>query len=115
MKLTPGVLQHCYAFLAETEPFNKWNLPDAEDIKFILLGDNGDAHGTVEKWKDTYKIGAAPGSHQHTASLIVTMAHEMIHLHMMQSKIRNPEGHGRIFKAFAAEVCAEHGFDLGQF
>jgi len=120
MVLTPDILRAAYAYLAETQPFREWNLPDAEDVGFEVVN-NHDIHGAC--WAPTmnetgqFRIAISDTKHNHTLSLMQTMAHEMVHVHEYQTCLRKPSyrKHGKVFQGFACEVCAEHGFDPGQF
>lgn len=114
MNVTPDILRAGYAYLAETPPFTDWHLPDAEDVRFEVIG-AGRAYGWChypEPGKQ-YLIQISGKYHTHTATLLKTLAHEMIHVHMFETKMGH--GHGKVFKALSAEVCAAHGFDPGQF
>lgn len=122
MKITPEILRAAYAYLAETPPFCEWNLPDADDVTFKVTGAQcpyGICKTFGKSWNvdnHRYEIHVSGRSHTQTDSLFVTMAHEMVHVHQRQNRInRTKRTHGPDFKALAAEVCAEHGFDLGQF
>lgn len=120
MKLTPEILRGAYAYLVETPPFCEWNLPDAEDVTFTVTGTRnpyGLCRTTGTEWgKHTFEIKISGVAHTQTDTLLVTMAHEMVHVHQRHNCInRSKRSHGADFKALAAEVCAAHGFDLGQF
>lgn len=117
MILTPTVLQAAYAYLNETAPFGGWNLPDAEDVVFEVLG-GGDVHGKVHPdygAPGRFLLGISAQHHSHTDSLMVTMSHEMVHMHLRQMKYRGWKAHGKVFKALAQEVSTIHGYDPGQF
>src|ERR1700681_4999961 len=116
MNLTPEILRAAYNYLSETEPFHGWNMPDAEDLKFVVT------HGRARQGRccldhNSAIIEISDAYHKHTSSLMETMAHEMIHLHHYQSGLKKTKHswHGKVFWAFAREVCAAHGFDPGQF
>jgi hypothetical protein len=120
VQLSQDILRAAYAYLAETEPFVGWHLPDAEDVKFTVtqsLRVHGETHTCVvgpEKFE--FKIDISAIKHQHTQSLMLTMAHEMVHVHQRHNCINlTPRAHGKDFRVLAAEVCAVHGFDPGQF
>ena len=124
MTLTEDILRAAYAYLAETPPFNKWNLPDAEDVKFVVGTrgrDQGEcrtvvySQGTPDERCD-FTIMISKWHHNYTFTLLQTMAHEMVHVHQRHNCInRGKRSHGTDFKALALEVCECHGFDPGQF
>lgn len=119
MVLTPDILRAAYNYLSETEPFVGWNLPDGEDIKFKVTHRKkaqGCTHCVVYGDKCDFVIEISDPHHDHTASLMLTMAHEMVHVHQRHNCInRAKASHGTDFLQLAQEVCTVHGFDPGQF
>jgi len=120
MILTVDAMRAAYAYLAETEPFKDWNLHDAEDVEFKvtrIARVYGETHTTVrDDGKFEFTIDLSGVKHTHTASIMVTMAHEMVHVHQRHNCINlTNKAHGADFHALAAEVCTAHGFDPGQF
>lgn len=112
MELTPDVLRAAYELLDETEPFKSWNLPPAEDINFEIVRSKkrlGRCHCDLSP----LKIEISTLYHFYLPSVLLTMAHEMVHVHMHQQGMGYT--HGRAFKALRDQVCAVHGFDPGQF
>ena len=119
LPLTPETLAAAYDYLATTPPFNKWSLPDSDEIKFV-----------VGRFRDTFATYQWDGKHsQHiitmsavaigqTTTLMQTLAHEMIHLHLEESKMESrgsTNTHNLWFRKFAAQVCKYHGWDLKAF
>lgn len=112
VRLTPECLAAAYDFLRTASPFDKWNLPEAEDVHFAVLrgatrfGDCGEHLGKP-------CIRVSEGLHGRYTSVLVTMAHEMIHVHMdavtcvsKHAHLRTDNRtHGPAFRAFAAQVC----------
>jgi hypothetical protein len=114
------MLACAYDYLRATEPFCRWRMPGSKDIKF-----------GVYKRKDRYAHyeykSTGPGEGQHHikvsselvgshSSLLSTLAHEMLHLHMNNSAcldMRSP--HGNNFNKLADRVCKIHGFDRKLF
>ena len=116
MQLTSEILRAAYAYLVETPPFNEWNLPDAEDVNFAVTTGRV-RQGRCCIWMDPTTIEISDQYHTHTASLMLTMAHEMIHLHQFKNGLKKTKHswHGHLFQAYKQEVCTIHGFDPGQF
>lgn len=112
LPLTPTNLRAAYDFLASTAPFKDWNLPDGEDITFKVLR-RRDTDAQIDTNKNKVTIAVSAGRNGHTATVLLSLAHEMIHLHETRCKIRwrGVEHHGRAFRKWAAEVCEVHGFD----
>lgn len=114
LPLTPDTLRAAYDFLATTPPFNKWNLPDGDDITFRVAKDR-----TLFGWHDKRRgkphlIAISEYLVGQITTLMETMSHEMIHLHEERSCIRG--NHGPAFKKFAEQVCKIHTcFDRKRF
>ena len=122
LPLSPDVLAAAYDFLAATEPFRRWNLPDSEDVRFRVVrsramfaqyvweGAGADVRHTIEMSSAT--VG-------HTKTLLESLGHEMIHLHLrltgMESRSKDPNVHNMAFRKLAADVCRIHGFDPKAF
>tara|TARA_B110000503_G_scaffold95469_1_gene143737 strand:+ start:1564 stop:1917 length:354 start_codon:yes stop_codon:yes gene_type:complete len=113
--LTRDVLRACYDFLNECEPFNKWVLPDGDEVAFKVA--RGKSCWGWYEFKDSkHTIAVSSGMVGHTSSLVSTMAHEMIHLHERNARACKPgTEHSPAFKKWAAQVCAIHGFDPVNF
>src|SRR5262245_37502604 len=109
--ISKATLTAAYELLRTTPPFLGWKLPDSNAIDFAVLRDRtrfGDCDG------ETIRISAS--RHGQLASLLATVAHEMIHLHQMRKKLEtaNTE-HNAEFRRRAARVCRAHGFDPKAF
>ncbi len=113
--LTTDTLRAAYDYLTTTPPFNRWNLPDADDIGFKVAKD---PH--LSGWHDVKKkrqiIAISSACVGHTSNLIGTMAHEMLHLHQELTGQATPGvGHNAAFHHDAEIICAIHGFDHKAF
>ena len=111
-QLTPDILRAAYGFLHSLPPFDRWNLPEPEDIRFQV------AKSAVHYgWCDGRKkvrnplIAVSSRSHGKPATLLKTLAHEMIHLYMYAHNIPDTSMHGKTFKAYWQQVCDVLGFD----
>lgn len=116
--ITPEILEGMYNYLNTTPPFNKWNLPDGEDVKFLVSRSNKE-YGRYQ-WKDgRHTIKGSKNSIGQTGTLARFMSHEMIHLHLEQTGLESKSGgsntHNKAFRKSAAQVCKYHGFDLKAF
>lgn len=108
LKLHPEMLAAAYEYLRTTEPFKGWNLPEADDIGFhVVKTPSMAADFGVEGNMPLIRVSLAKNGH--TATLLATMAHEMIHLRQHLTKDR--EVHGARFKKMSDRVCKAHGFD----
>lgn len=118
LPLTPDVLAAAYDFLAVTEPFCRWNLPDSEDVKFIVARSRKDF--ARYRWDGKqHTIAVSRASVAYSATLLEKVGHEMIHLHLeetgMESRSNDPNTHNMAFRKRAAQVCKLHGFDPKAF
>lgn len=118
LPLTPETLAGAYDYLCTTPPFNKWNLPDSEDVVFKLSRRKREA-GRYQWDGERHTIAASIYAIAHTVSLMRFMAHEMVHLHLeatrMESRSGGTDVHNAAFRKFAAHVCKVHGFDPKAF
>lgn len=113
---TRDTLRSTYAFLVETPPFCHWNLPDAEDVEFkVARTKTHFGWHRFDGTKHTIAVSRSNRSVRDTATLIATMAHEMIHVHEHHSSRCANGVHSAAFKKWAAQVCRIHGFDPKEF
>lgn len=117
LPLTPDTLKAAYDFLCTTPPFSKWNMPDSEDVVFEVGKDpsmrgwhySDDGHGRHKIVISKRTIGQA-------IWLLMTMAHEMIHVHQHETKSHTKGAeHNGAFHKWAAQVCKVHAFDPKMF
>ena len=109
LHLTPAVIVGCYEFLRATPPFDKWKLPEADDVEFrtisaVRLYGEHQIYTTGEHiiYISHRRVG-------YTRTLMETMAHEMVHVR--QAMRGDRDVHGASFKMMARRVCEYHGFD----
>ena len=112
--LSPAILQAAYAYLSETAPFNKWNLPDAEDVIF-RVGYHRTTYGCCIRYRKKLKVTISSRLHKTTAKVMETMAHEMIHVYQMHHRMKIKSNHDASWQRLAKVVCEHHGFDPGPF
>ena len=110
--LTPKSLESCYEFLRTMPPFRRWKLPSGAAVKFKVTH-HKDRYGHCDYGAGKHTISISTGKVGRIASLVETMAHEIIHVHLDRSGVRAE--HGADFKRLAAIVCRLHGFDEKQF
>jgi len=117
VRLTPNMLAAAYEFLRETEPFVEWNLPPAEELGFAVVKDARHFGWFKAHYRRPphLRILVSERTVGHTNTLLTTMAHEMIHLFLHNTGQDNETAHGPTFQAYAAKVCAAHGWDPKQF
>ena len=114
LPLTPDVLRAAYDYLSTTPPFSKWNLPEGEDVTFEVVRSSR-IFGCYDNPADKHRIRVSTKTVGHTHTLMVTMAHEMIHLHEQATGMATVSQHTKAFWKMADRVCKFHGFDLKAF
>lgn len=113
--ITSARLAAVYEMLRAFPPFSRWRLPAADAVRFHVA--------KTDKWHaawwidgSTHHIEVSGKKHAHLASLVCSMAHEMIHVRQRIAKIEtNGAEHNAEFKQAAKSVCRRFGFDAGQF
>jgi len=118
LPLTPETLAAAYDYLRSTPPFNRWNLPEPEDVVFKVARTRT-MFGSYQREGERHIITASSGKIGQTGTLLRLLAHEMVHLHLemtgLESKRGGPETHNTAFRQFAAQICKAHGFDPKEF
>jgi hypothetical protein len=112
--LSPEIIARAYDYLQVTEPFCVWNLPASEDVIFKVARDP-----TLRGWHtfdgERHCIFISRRTISHSLSLLMTVAHEMIHLHESHSGCSGRGEHSAAFNRWAEYVCHVHGFDWALF
>lgn len=108
LPLNAEMVAHIYDYLNCLPPFDKWNLPPSDDIKFKIIKTKK-IFGRYYKVGDMHHIEISKGSVGSHAILISTVSHEMIHLHL--NELDACDEHGPAFQELADLVCKIHGFD----
>jgi hypothetical protein len=114
LKITLPIVEGMYQLLKASPPFNRWKLPDHEDIGFALNRTQGNRGEFYVKDGIPY-LGINDTSHETLDELMRTVAHEMCHLREFLTGQRADVHHGAYFKRSAASVCKAHQFDKGAF
>lgn len=117
LPLTPETLAAAYDYLKSTPPFNKWNLPESEDVKF-RVGKQRREFASYRWNGNVHEITMSSHGIGQTATLFPTLAHEMVHMDLeeMSMDSRGTRAtHNGAFRIRAAQVCKIHGWDLKAF
>ena len=108
--LNGDIMAAAYDYLRSTPPFNRWGLPPSKDVGFRVTRSHREAGVCEVLDSGKIRVGMSSVLHGHSASILVTMGHEMIHVRQF---LRNdPATHGKAFQKMAEQVCEKHGFDL---
>lgn len=110
LPLTPEMLRAAYDYLNTTPPFSRWNLPEGEDVVFRVV-QAPDTRGWYRREAGRHVIAISRRCVGFTASLIATVAHEMVHLHEARVGACGSGQHSRAFNRWAEQICKVHGFD----
>lgn len=111
MRLTPENVRAAYKLLCVCEPFSKWNMPDADDVKF-RVGKTRACYGWHVSQRDgPHTIMVSSGCVSHVSTLVEVMAHEMVHLYQAHHGLADRRSHGPAFKKLVARVARELGID----
>jgi len=111
--LEPTHLVAMYDCLRVLPPFDKFKLPDSDGIEFRATP-RRDVFGEFQCGKPPI-ITVSSVKHSHTFTVLLTLAHEMIHLVQALQKTDNKNQHNAEFKRLAKRVCHIHGFDYKAF
>ena len=115
LKLTPERLAAVYDMLRTFPPYCRWGLPPASEVKFHV---SKTTQHHAAWWIDSNKhhIEVSANKHGWMASLISTMAHEMIHVRQRIAKTETSGvDHNAEFRRMVPSVCQRFGFDPKQF
>jgi hypothetical protein len=113
--LTADLLLATYNMVAEMPPFVGWNLPDGDEVAFHLTNERG-TRGWHSCSNNKHAIGISSACVQRFDTLILTMMHEMVHMHENHTNLdRGDVDHSRAFRKWAEQVCRIHKLDVGIF
>ena len=116
IRLTPETLAAAYDFLCTLPPYDGWNLPSSDDIKFIVTRSRT-VYGSVDHFADgAITVNISGHLCKRIALLLATMAHELVHVHQFSACIMGRNRHDKTFQLLADEVCKHHpDFDRAVF
>lgn len=111
--LTPQLLASTYTYLKSLPPFSRWKLPDEDAVQFHVTRFRHYADcGPDHKGEQVIRVSSARVHHVRT--LVLAVAHEMVHLHIILKKVREGE-HGRTFRRLAKLASKTLDCDPGEF
>ena len=114
LRLTPAMLEAAYEYLRSTPPFRGWRLPHADDVEFRVLNTK-DYMALWEKNGTQHRISISDSRVGHTHTLMVAMAHEMVHIRQDRDGTEDKQDHNDAFRKHARRICRVHGFDPKEF
>lgn len=108
LPLTPDLLRSAYEFLRSTPPFRSWKLPPGESVRFHVTR-HRDREGDHGVEKGVHVVRVSSRNIGHTESLLIVLAHEMVHMYQEAQKVR--AAHNPAFCRLSRRVCRYHGWD----
>lgn len=113
MPLTPENLKAAYEYLRGTPPYRSWGLPRGEAVRFRVTRhkDREGDHNVDEKGRHVIRVSARVIGGTNT--LMVVMAHEMLHVYQESRGVK--AHHNPDFYRLAERVCRYHCWDAKQF
>lgn len=122
MRPTPTMLAAAYVYLRETQPFKAWKLPPADKVRFGVCNSKK-YFGYYRYWHEgralQHEIALSVLKVRSPQNVLMTMAHEMTHLHQRTAARRDGKrrsvSHSPEFWQMASEICAVHGWPVNDF
>lgn len=114
LPITKERLAAVYEMLRSWPPFSRWKLPHSSEVKFHVIRSKTD----FGRWwidGDRHHVEISEKLHGAMLGLVMTMAHEMIHMRQRIARTETRAEHNAEFHRLAKRVCAIHGFDYGPF
>lgn len=111
MRLTPEILEQCYALLCTCPPFSRWNLPAVEDVEFHVTG-HKDLAGDYSYQGGEHRIRISGLIHHTLEGALHTMAHEMCHMRTTLIHPHEQPRHGPKFFDALTEAARHLSVDL---
>ena len=113
MKVTPRHVSAAYRLFRTLPPYCRWGLP--EDVEFRITK-RPDVYGTYQLVGGRHRITISRRNVKSLHGLIVTLAHELIHLRQeLTGSCGDRSQHNRAFVRTARHVCRALGFDSAGF
>lgn len=111
--LHPKHVAAMYDCIRVLPPFDKFKLPESDEIEFRTPA-RADVFGEFQEGKP-HVITISSARHSHTFTVMLTLAHEMLHLYQALQKTDNKNQHNAEFKRLAKRVCSLNGWDYKAF
>ena len=112
MKITRLALQNMYDCLAVLPPFDRFTLPLSHSIEF-RVNQSKMAKGLYEP--DPHQISISRIQHDSYGDVLMTLAHEMVHLALERRGASDHSNHDADFNKLGAEVCDFWGWNFKEF
>jgi len=111
----PDQLAAAYDMLRLCNPFCDWCLPHSDEIEFSVAPYRARSGWYLQKPNGDHHIAISDKHVGSLNTLIMVMAHEMIHLYQFINKTNTKHFHNANFRELAHEVCLIHSWDYKLF
>jgi len=111
MKLTPAILRNLYGALYCMKPFDRWDMPLPENVKWVVDDDPEQMGTYLYSDSDYYEhtITISTKRCGHLSTVIRVLLHECVH--MSRWKTSKWSHHDAVFRSRTKQICDELGFD----
>lgn len=104
LHISPEMLEAAYLLIKTAPPFKRWKLPHPDHVEFRVTRDK-DCYGWHQELDEDHHVIAISALRVgHLSTLLETMAHEMVHMHVGGT-------HGKEFSKAARQAAKNCGFD----
>ena len=114
MWITENSIAGLYSALSDMAIFDEYKLPPASRVDFVIVHDDSIC-GQYEppEQGEPHIITISTARHVHLYSVLVTLAHEMIHMcvYLDSPKTENYISHKGLFLKLQKRVAKMYGFD----
>lgn len=114
MRITPETIRTAYEFLSTCDPFDSWNLPHGDDVTF-QVNRSRVFQGLHDLYRGRHRIRISERHVSTVQTLMIVVAHEMIHVHENEVNIETRAEHSEAFWKLADQVCSSLGFNRDGF
>lgn len=111
MAISSSTVRATYEYLSQIPPFKRLNMPASESVTFEVNNDPA-CYGEYEP-EHVIRISRAKVGFLET--LIKTVAHEMVHLHLYRTGYKEWDSHDKKFEYYANRISTTMGFDPKEF
>lgn len=104
-----------YCAFLKAPPFCNLQMPEPEEVYVFITFDKA-LHGAMHKGRNHYQIHISKATINHLDNVIITLLHEMVHLHFSFRGFKDTyHTHDAKFKRLANKVCKVFNLDKGTF
>jgi len=103
--------ESAYKLLSLTRPFHRWKMPPSSALRFVVCKYTPNV-GELEFDGSNITLRVSQTRNGQLSSLLITVAHEMLHLRLLKMGLANWEQHDtKAWKRGVNLICSAHGWD----